>query len=159
MYLFFLAVCLSVSYFFLYLLFSLFFRNSFSLPTIRKAISSVVLIFILSILIDHLTLAVSDIQLSNRLLHAFGGGSLAFFVCFLVVRDAKFVIPKFQFFVFSFLVVMTLGIGNETIEYLMQTHSHYTFSSTPYDTWLDLISNSVGALIAGIILTPFIRRK
>lgn len=158
MYLVFIALSLGLSYFVLYFLFTKFFEHKAKLPKF-KSIFSVILILVLSFVIDYFALSISDFDVSNRLLHAFGGGFLAFFVCFLVVRDSKLKISKFQFFIFSFLSVMTMGIGNEAIEFFAQNYSDFIFAPNINDTWLDLISNTSGALIAGGIFTPLIPKR
>jgi hypothetical protein len=95
----------------------------------------------------------------NRVLHAVGGGSLAFFSCFLVARDGDFKINKFQFFFFSFLLVAFLGVLNEIFEFVGQHYFHILMTPSVEDTWLDLISNTWGTLLASVILVPFFKVK
>ncbi len=54
-------------------------------------------------------------ELSNRVLHVFGGGFLAFLICFLAALDSRVRIRRFQFFLFSFLIVIALGVANEIL--------------------------------------------
>jgi len=158
MYLLIITAGLCLTYFVLYFLFSIFFKNSTTVLN-SKAMVSVLYIVLGSFLSYVVSTNISNLQLANRVLHALGGGAVGMLICFLVVRDSKLKINRFQFFVFSFLIVMTLGIANETIEYFLQTYAHYIFAPTPTDTWLDLISNLTGALAAGVILTPFVNKK
>jgi hypothetical protein len=101
---------------------------------------------------------IPDIWWGNRFLHAVGGGALCVIICFLVVRDNDVKIGRFQFLVFSAMVVTTLGVGNEILEYYAQTYFDIIAASTIDDTWLDLISNTVGIGITAALLTPLIGR-
>lgn len=102
-----------------------------------------------------LSLAIPDIALSNRFLHAFGGGFVPFLICFLAARDSKVKINKFQFLVFSFLIVTAFGVANEILEFFLQHYTYLIFAYTIDDTWLDLISNTVGAGFGAICFTIF----
>ncbi len=114
-------------------------------------------------LFSFLTTAVSEImpdkELGNRILHMVGGGVLVAVICFLAVRDSRSPIDRFQFFVFSFLLASTLGVANEIAEAILQNITGLPFANSINDTWFDLISNTVGALVAGTVLTRFIHEK
>jgi hypothetical protein len=99
-----------------------------------------------------------SLELANRIQHAFGGGFLAFLTCFLVAKDMGRPITRFQFFVLSFLIVTALGVANEIFEFVMQDFFGFYFAKHLNDTWLDLVSNTVGALTAALILVPLIRK-
>src|SRR6185436_4795516 len=129
LYLVFISSCMLAAYFVLYILFCFFFKNHFSLPT-SKSIKSVLLVVVLSIVFELISESIPNKALSNRFLHAFGGGFLTYIVCYLVALDAKIKVTKFQFFVFSFMVVMTLGVGNEIFEYFLQMNSNLVFSAS-----------------------------
>lgn len=116
---------------------------------------SVIIIAFLSLASYFLVNSISNIEISNRVLHA-SGGFLAFLVCFLVIRNSKLHLTKFQFFFFSFLIVTTLGVANEITEFFLQNYFNFLAATSINDTWLDLISNTVGLLVAAIIFTPFI---
>ena len=156
MYLLLIAFCYSIAYLLLWFLFPAFFEGSIDRPH-RRSLRSIGSIVLLSLLVSVISMQIKDLELSNRFLHAFGGGFLSFFVCFLVVKDTRITISRFQFFVFSFLVVIALGVGNEILEYILQNYTPLSFAKTANDTWLDLISNCVGALIAAVPLVYFIR--
>jgi len=147
------------AYVFLFYTSQLFFKNSITSKLHNKSVHSIIYIVVLDALAYWLSLNISDIQLSNRVLHAFGGGFLAFFVCFRVAKDAKLPVNKFQFFVASSLIVISLGVANEIIEFFLQNYSnlHIVFAPTINDTWLDLVSNTVGAFIASVCFVPFIK--
>lgn len=123
----------------------------------RGAFYSLVYIVICISLIFTISLGVPDRGFGNRLLHAFGGGFLSFLICFLVVRDSGLKITRLQFFIFSLFVVTFLGVTNEIAEFFLQNYLAFHFADTINDTWLDLISNTVGALIGSVCFVPFIK--
>lgn len=158
MYLILISVSLCISYFVLFFIFPELFNQE------RRKIESsifvsILLILLLSFLGYFITFNISDVELSNRFLHGFGGGFMAFLVCFFVVRDAKLKINKFQFFVLSILIVTSLGVANEILEFLLQNFAGFTIAVTINDTWLDLVSNTVGSLLAAVCFVPFVGRR
>jgi len=124
----------------------------------KRDIISLFIIFLISFLVYIIAFRIPNEQLSNRFLHAFGGGFLAFLICFLIVKNTNLQLTKFQFFIFSFLLVTAMGVTNEILEFFLQNYAGFIFSASVNDTWLDLISNAVGALIAGAVLVPFVNR-
>jgi hypothetical protein len=158
MYLIAITLSLYVSYFALFFVFPFFFENRQAKIGL-KSLVSVGLIFILSFLGYFIAFNIQDPELSNRFLHGFGGGFMALLVCFLVVKDSNLQIRKFQFIIFSLLVVAALGVVNEILEFFLQNYTGMVFSTSVNDTWLDLISNTVGMLIAVISFTPFVNIK
>ncbi|MFA5829637.1 MAG: hypothetical protein WC843_04030 [Candidatus Gracilibacteria bacterium] len=158
MYLLLLTIAMCLAYVVLYFLFSFFFKNKFT-PITGKSFISIFLIIIVSFIAYTASFGVADPELGNRIMHMFGGGFLAFMVCFLVVKDSKLAINKFQFFIFSFLIVIALGVANEIAEFFLQNFAYLRFSSSINDTWLDLISNVIGALIAAVCFVPFLKRN
>lgn len=103
---------------------------------------------------------VPDPALSNRIQHAFAGGFAAFLVCYLVVRDLHIPLNQFQFVVFSTLIVTALGVGNELAEFVFQEYIPifpFQFSETPIDTWLDLVSNTIGIVLGAICFVPWLK--
>lgn len=158
MYLLLITVAMCLAYVVLYFLFSFFFKNKFT-PITGKSFISIFLIIIVSFIAYTASLGVADPELGNRIMHMFGGGFLAFMVCFLVAKDSKLAINKFQFFIFSFLIVIALGVANEIAEFFLQNFAYLRFSSSINDTWLDLISNVIGALIAAVCFVPFLKRN
>ncbi len=143
-------------YGFLYLLFPLFFNNSLASLT-KRSLFSIICIILIWVAVWHISGQILDLGWSNRFLHVFGGGFLSLLVCFLVVFDSKLAIGKFRFFVFSFLIVLSLGVANEILEYFLEEFTSLSFATTANDTWMDLISNTIGALIAAACLVPFVR--
>ncbi len=158
MYLIAITVGLCVAYFILLFLFWFFFENKKAeIP--KNSFRSIILIILLSLAGYVVVLNIPDLELGNRFLHAFGGGFLAFMVCFLVVKDSTLPITKFQFFVFSALIVTALGVSNELLEFFLQHYFGLISSASTTDTWLDLLSNTVGSIIASTCFVPFISRK
>lgn len=124
-----------------------------------KSIRSLTVIFLLSFIGYAVAFNISDPEMSNRFLHGFGGGFMSYVVCFLAVKDSRIVINRFRFFILSILFVTGLGVVNEILEFFLQNYLGLIFATSINDTWLDLISNTVGLLIAGILLTPFVKGK
>lgn len=161
MYLILATFALCFSYFIIAIIFSLFFKNEFPVFT-SKSFRSVSTILIASVITILIAISIPDPELSNRILHGLAGGFMAFFVCFLVVRDYKTPISTFQFFIFSALMVTALGVVNELAEFFIQHYTpffHIVFSASPLDTWLDLVSNTVGILVAAVCFVPFINKN
>lgn len=161
MYLLALTLGLCLVYFILFFLFPYFFNGT--LPNITsRALRSVVIILIASGLSFVIAGMIPDRELGNRVLHGLGGGWVAFLICFLAVKDSRLSITGFQFFILSALIVTALGVGNEILEFFVQQYFsfiHFVFSVGPLDTWLDLISNTVGILVGAVCFVPFINRK
>jgi hypothetical protein len=159
MYLLVLTILLSFSYFVILFVFSYFFKSELPKLTSRS-FRSVIIIAVASIVSFIIAGIIPDPEISNRVLHGLGGGVIAFLVCFLAMKDSNISINKFQFFVMSSLIVTALGVGNEIAEFCAQSLGiGFIFSATPFDTWLDLVSNTVGLLIAAVCFVPFVSRK
>lgn len=127
----------------------------------RRAISfrSLLVILLLGASVHLATLASPFDVLDNRILHIFGGGFLALLLCYLAERDSKLSITVFQFVFLSFCVAMTLGVGNEILEFVLQNYFDITAARSINDTWLDLISNALGAIIACALFAPFLHKR
>jgi hypothetical protein len=158
MYLLFITLGLCLSYFIFYYLLFMFVSVS-NEKFGKKTIYSLVGVFIASLIIYIIVFNISDLVLGNRLLHTFGGGFLGVLVCFLVVKDKKIDLTKLQFFVLSLLLVTFLGVLNEILECVLQNYFGIISADSINDTWFDLISNTVGLLLAGIFFVPFINSK
>ncbi len=158
MYLVFLVIALSLAYIILSFLLSWFFTGKN--PVFPKhSPYSVFAIGITSLLIILGTYLIPDIAIANRLLHALGGGFMAFFICFLVTKDINLPITKFQFLFISFLTVTSLGVANELAEGFLQNYTSMVFAPTINDTWLDLASNTIGAMIGSIFFGALFKGK
>ncbi|MCC7432943.1 hypothetical protein IT412_05485 [Candidatus Peregrinibacteria bacterium] len=158
MYLFLISLGMGLAYLFLYQIYSVFFTGKLTKYSLESW-KSIVIILVFSLVVNKLALLIVDRELGNRVMHAFGGGFLAFFTCFLVVKNLKLRMNIFPFILFSFLIVMSLGIANELLEFFLQSYSPLIFANSINDTWLDLTSNFIGTIVAIAIFTPFIRNK
>jgi drug/metabolite transporter superfamily protein YnfA len=148
-----LGLCLC--YFALFFALPLFFEKEI-VKISKKSVISISAIILFSLFVYYLNSVILDSEIANRVLHAFGGGFLAFMVCFLVVKDGRFPITKFQFIIFTVLFVTALGVANEIIEFFLQNYAGMVMANSINDTWLDLVSNLFGVIIAGIVFTPFV---
>ena len=160
MYLLAITLGLCISYFILFFLFPFFFEHRIAKVTKKSFLFAAVVTF-LSFTGYLAGFHISDLEFANRLQHAFGGGFLAFLICFLATKDSGVKISKFQFFIFSALIVTALGVINESMEYVLQNYFGFTlmFADSINDTWLDLVSNTVGIAIAGVCFTPFVNTR
>jgi uncharacterized membrane protein YhaH (DUF805 family) len=125
----------------------------------RRSLYSVLIIIGFSIATSFIASIIPDLALSNRFLHAIGGGFLAMLVCFLSSRDSNIKISKFQLISISFLVTTFLGVGNELAEFALQSITGFPFTDSLIDTWLDLTSNTVGAALGVLCLAPLIKNR
>ncbi len=130
-------------------------RPTFSLKTLYSISAILVTAGAILVLMHY----IDDRELANRVEHTLGGGFLGFLVCYLVARDAAKKITHFQLLILGFLVVTTLGVGNEIIEFVAQEHFGIAFAKNLNDTWLDLVSNTLGVLIAALFFVPLFARR
>jgi len=146
----FIVVGLCVSYFALALLFAFFFENRMPQFT-GRAVMSVCIIAFCATLAFILAAVIPDTEFGNRIQHAFGGGFVTYLICYLAVRDSNVRVDRLHFAIFALLIVTAMGVANELLEFFLQTHTAGVFADNPLDTWRDLASNSVGALIAACV--------
>jgi len=83
---------------------------------------------------------------------------LAFLTCVLATRDARVNVDRGRFILLALLIVTALGVGNELAELALQSLTKFPFTDSLIDTWLDLLSNTTGALIA-IPLIPLLYKN
>ncbi|MBI4086896.1 hypothetical protein HY416_02855 [Candidatus Kaiserbacteria bacterium] len=121
----------------------------------RTIIVSITSIILLSVAGYAVALSISDLQLGNRVLHGFGGGFMAFFACFLAARDSGVSVGRTRFFIMAALIVTALGVLNELAELFLERCCDLPLPETLDDTWLDLLSNTVGLLFAALCFVPF----
>lgn len=156
MYLLMIAGAMCIAYAALFALFPLFFRQPMTPPRLQSVLS-VGAIAGASLLVIWVSHRIPDAEWGNRVLHTFGGGFVGVLACVLAARDSRVQITRLQFFVFATLIVLALGVGNELIEFTLQSTTRMVFADSVNDTWLDLTSNTVGAVIGQIVLLPFVR--
>lgn len=75
------------------------------------------------------------------------------------MKDSTLSISRFQFLTLSMLLVTAMGVGNEILEFFLQNYFYLISSQNPLDTWLDLISNTLGIITGALIFTPFLNLK
>ncbi len=154
LYLVFITIALCFGYFLLPLVFSLFAGRG-KRVSFKRRLCSLVTLVVASAIGYTLAFQIADEELSNRVTHALGG-FFSVTLGYLVVRDFGFVFSKIAFLVLVGLIATALGVGNEILEYFLQNHLAYISADNINDTWLDLISNTVGIAVAALILTPFV---
>ncbi len=142
----------------LLILFPAFFGKK-SIGLSQTSLSSILIIVVSAFLAYIVSALIPDAAWGNRVQHAVGGGVVAFLVCFCATGDSGVRMSRFQFVALSVLIVTALGVANEMFEYVLQTFGIALFAETPEDTWLDLVSNTVGIVVAAAIFTPFINRR
>ncbi len=156
MYLFAIAIGLCCVYIGLLFFFPYFFGQKNGGIT-RGSIISFGLLFLLSITAYWIAYSIPDPVLGNRVLHSLGGGFSAFIACWLAIRDSEIRIDRVRFVILSILIVSCLGIANEIMEFMLQSITGVVYADSINDTWLDLISNTVGIVVAAVIFVPFIK--
>jgi hypothetical protein len=151
MYLLMITVCLCLTYVGLLFVLPAFFnvgKGSFS----NFRLTSILYIVLVSTVGYLVSFSINDSELSNRFLHGFGGGYMAFFTCFLATRDSRVSVGRLRFIFLSVLLVTSLGVANELLEFFLQSNTHFVAATSIEDTWRDLMSNSVGLLFAIVFL-------
>lgn len=123
----------------------------------RESVRSIVILAVLIAAVFAVVAFIPGEELGNRFQHAVGGGVLGIVLCFLVFRDQRIRVKRFQFFVWSVLVVTALGVCNELFEFFAQSFSTMIFADNPLDTWRDFASNTVGIALAAPVATLFRR--
>jgi len=153
-----LALGYGLIYIALYFFFPHFFSQRAAKLNKQQLFSIPILIF-LSLLMWQVSVSMANQELANRLLHAVGGGVLASLACFLAAKDSRVKITKPQFFILTILIVTALGVANELAEFFLQLTTGEVFAPTIVDTWLDLLSNTLGVLAATMALTLLLNNK
>ncbi len=146
-----------ISYGALFVLIPAFFNNGALARPELRSLYSLLLLASLNILLSALQLLIPEPFWANRFQHTMGG-VVAFVMVYLVIRDTHTTLTRLQFFVFGFLIVTALGVANEILEFFLQQTTGLIFTDDIFDTWLDLFSNTNGAIIAGGLLTLLIPR-
>ena len=147
-----------VAYVVLFFGISLFFTNSLPRLKCRSIISiGLIIAFYFSVLI--ISSLIPDLEWSNRILHTFGGGFLIVLVTFLATKDSGTKINAFQFFIVGISAGALFGVANEIFEFILQNRFGFIFANSINDTWLDLISNTIGSIFASLFMAPFIKVK
>lgn len=157
MYLYALAVLMSVSYIGLYYAFPFFVRDP--LPRVTRRQGFVCLAFLAAAgILFYLSTMVGDLWWGNRFLHAIGGGFLATIICAVAARDSRASLTYLQWLILTILIVIALGVANELTELALETITGEIYAPTTTDTQLDLLSNLLGTLLGLVVTWPWLRR-
>src|SRR3989344_2128456 len=144
-----------ISYVVLYFAFPWFFRTSQRVPG-QQFLRSIFTIVVLMAIILAIAFNVPNDFWANRIQHAFLGAFIMSFICFRAVKDTGVSIDPIRFFLISGMLVTTLGVTGEMLEFFFHSLGYHVFSYSIEDTWWDLLSNAVGATIGGLLFAPFI---
>lgn len=125
----------------------------------KQSVISLALILILMGVITWVVFSIPSEFWGNRIQHAFGGGFLMLFVCVRAFHDSGTRIDPIRFFLIAGMLVTTLGVASEIIEFFFQMTTPLVFADSIYDSWLDLLSNAVGATLGGLVFAPFISSR
>ena len=106
-----------------------------------RSIRSVVIILLFYFGVLLISGLIPNPDLSNRVLHTFGGGFLIVVVAFLAIKDSRIRITSFQFLVISVAIAAVFGVANEIVEFFLQNQFGFVFANSINDTWLDLVSS------------------
>lgn len=103
----------------------------------------------------------NDMRIINFLQHTIGGGVAIGFISLYFISIFKEKIPLFNInsqntssinlrnFIFEltfvYFLVCGFGVANELLEFLLDAFKIGIFSSDRYDTWFDLLANTMGA--------------
>lgn len=126
-----------------------------AIPQKHPRIFSVCLVGITSLSFASLSVLFPESALGNRIQHAVGGGALVVLIVLLVVSESGWRLTRLQFFILAVLSASTLGVAYELLEFLGEIVTPIVFQTAQYDTWLDLLSNSVGAVGAALVVSLF----
>lgn len=117
--------------------------------------------FLLPISFLFLPEAITNFRIINFMQHSIGGGVAVGLVGIYLIESFKsfFVVKNisnpylkylgdFSFQItFIYMLVSSLGVVNELLEFALDTSNIGIFSADRYDTWFDLLANTSGALI------------
>lgn len=145
-----------VSYLFFSIFLQLFFQKKIEV-TIRfiHIISIFLLLFLMLLWVQ----SIPSPEWWNRFQHAFWGGFLIVFILFLSQKVSKVTLTKFQFISLGILFATLFWVWNEVLEYFLQEYFDMIFTYHLYDTWLDLISNTVWAIIWVSVFSLFLQKN
>lgn len=86
----------------------------------------------------------------NFIQHAVGGGVAVSFISIYLIKNLKEKFPLLNNFLVQLILVYALvsmlGVANELLEFLLDYLKVGIFSADRYDTWFDLLANTIGAI-------------
>lgn len=88
----------------------------------------------------------------NFLQHSIGGGVAVGLICFYLYQNFKKQLPWLKDWriklIFLLGIVSIFGVANEIIELILDLLNFSQYSRDRFDTWIDLVANTTGALMA-----------
>lgn len=88
----------------------------------------------------------------NFLQHSIGGGAAVGLICFYLYQNFKAQLPWLKDWrirlIFLIGIVSIFGVTNEIIELVLDLLKFSQYSRDRFDTWIDLVANTTGALMA-----------
>lgn len=145
-----------ISYILLSAFLQVFFQKSIQ---VRPKWSHIVIILCVLILMLVWVSIIPDPEWWNRFQHAFWWGFLIVLIFYLSTKNSGVILTKFQFLSLWMLLATMFWVVNEIIEYFMQAHLNMVFSTQLYDTWLDLIANTIWASFGVSIFASLLPKK
>jgi hypothetical protein len=102
----------------------------------------------------------------NFLQHGIGGGVACGLITFYLYQNFKVQLPWLKNpkvkLIGVFAIVSVLGVTNEIIELILDLMNLSQYSRDRFDTWIDLVANTIGALVAfyaSLKLTSFSKKS
>lgn len=158
MYALFFAGSYALAYFGMYAFFPMILGQRLYKPTKLSAFAIVLILILISATII-ITMGRHNEFWPNRFEHAFGGGVIMMLAAYLAQKDSRTRMTRFQFFALSALLVTALGVANEILELYVYFAFGYNFANSVLDTGFDLLSNTVGILLASLVLVPLYKPR
>lgn len=96
----------------------------------------------------------------NFIQHAVGGGVAVGFVSIYFIHSFRHILDYLNKFpvqlIFVYALVSMFGVANEILEFTLDFFKIGIFSSDRYDTWFDMVANTMGAISIFLIYKIFI---
>jgi uncharacterized membrane protein YjdF len=96
---------------------------------------------------------------ANFALHALGGGVPAAVLYILMRKVFGLKLTVWQDLILLFFFVSGLGALNELAEFLLDVTTGFSYSRDRFDTWYDILANSLGALFGWLVLLGWRRGR
>ncbi len=123
--------------------------------SVKKQIGWLLVAIILPLIASLLDKAAGG-KTGNFLLHSIGGGMASTLLFYYLVRTFKFGLNWRIEMITLFAFVSCLGVLNELLEYFIEVYLKMVMSLDTHDTWRDLLANSLGALVAYILVRLYL---
>jgi hypothetical protein len=88
----------------------------------------------------------------NFLQHSIGGGVAVGLICYYLYQNFKFRLPWLKDWriklIFLVGIISIFGVANEVVELILDLLNFSQYSRDRFDTWIDLVANTSGALVS-----------